>query len=98
MPDQVDEELKEEWQDELMELQQEVSYDKASSLIGKQLYVMVEGKVSGENAYIARISRDAPDVDGYVFFNTAEELMSGDFVKVEITGALEYDLIGEMIE
>lgn len=96
MANQVDEELKEEWRDEIMELQQEVSLDTAQSFVGKIMLVMVEGKVSGENAYIARSYRDAPDVDGYVFVTTDEELMSGDFVKVIITGALEYDLIGEI--
>ena len=98
MPNQVDDELKEDWRDELMELQQEVSFDKAQTMIGSVLTVMVEGKVADENAYIARSYRDAPDVDGYVFINTDEELMSGDFVKVKITGALEYDLIGEIYD
>lgn len=98
MPNQVDDELKEDWRDELMELQQEVSFDKAQTMIGSVLTVMVEGKVANENAYIARSYRDAPDVDGYVFINTDEELMSGDFVKVKITGALEYDLIGEIYD
>lgn len=98
MPNQVDDELKEDWRDELMELQQEVSFDKAQTMVGSVLTVMVEGKVADENAYIARSYRDAPDVDGYVFINTDEELMSGDFVKVKITGALEYDLIGEIYD
>ena len=98
MPNQVDDELKEDWRDELMELQQEVSFDKAQTMIGSVLTVMVEGKVADENAYIARSYRDAPDVDGYIFINTDEELMSGDFVKVKITGALEYDLIGEIYD
>lgn len=98
MPNQVDDELKEDWRGELMELQQEVSFDKAQTMIGSVLTVMVEGKVADENAYIARSYRDAPDVDGYVFINTDEELMSGDFVKVKITGALEYDLIGEIYD
>lgn len=98
MSNQVDDELKEDWRDELMELQQEVSFDKAQTMIGSVLTVMVEGKVADENAYIARSYRDAPDVDGYIFINTDEELMSGDFVKVKITGALEYDLIGEIYD
>lgn len=98
MPMQLDEDTKEDWQDEIMELQQEVSYDKGETLIGKEMFVMIEGKVSGENAYVARTYRDAPDIDGYFFVNTDVELMSGDFVKVRVTQALEYDLIGEMIE
>ena len=58
---------------------------------------MIEGRVDGENAYVGRTYRDAPDIDGYVFLNTDEELMSGAFVRARITGALDYDLIGEMI-
>lgn len=96
MDNQVEDNIKDEWRNELMELQQEVSFDKAQALIGQKMTVMIEGKVSGENAYIARSYRDAPDVDGYVFITTDEELISGDFVNVIITGALEYDLIGEI--
>ena len=53
--------------------------------------------MADEAAYIGRSYRDAPDVDGYVFVNTDQELMSGDFVNVRITGAYEYDLIGELL-
>ena len=59
--------------------------------------VMIEGKVADENAYVGRTYRDAPNVDGLIFINTEEELISGDFAKVKITGALEYDLIGELL-
>lgn len=96
MPNQVSDEIKTDWRDEIMELQQEVSLEISEEFIGEIMTVMIEGRVSGENAYIARSYRDAPDVDGYVFVNTDEELMTGDFVKVKITGALEYDLIGEI--
>ncbi len=58
---------------------------------------MIEGRVDGENAYVGRTYRDAPEIDGYIFINTDEQLMTGDFVKVRVTGAYEYDLIGEMI-
>ena len=58
---------------------------------------MIEGKVADENAYVGRTYRDAPNVDGLIFINTEEELISGDFAKVKITGALEYDLIGELL-
>ncbi len=98
MPDQIEEEQKEDWQDELMELQQEISYDKCEEMVGRELLVMVEGRVSGENAYICRSYRDAPDVDGYIFVNTDVELMTGDFARVKIIHALEYDLIGDLIE
>lgn len=98
MTDQVPEELKEERRDEIMELQQEISLEKGNDRIGQELMVMIEGKVSGESAYIARTYGDAPKVDGYLFVQTGELLMTGDFAKVKVTGALEYDLIGELTD
>lgn len=98
MTDQVPEELKEERRDEIMELQQEISLEKGNDRIGQELMVMIEGKVSGESAYIARTYGDAPKVDGYLFVQTGELLMTGDFAKVKVTGALEYDLIGELAD
>ena len=98
MTDQVPEELKEERRDEIMELQQEISLEKENDRIGQELMVMIEGKVSGESAYIARTYGDAPKVDGYLFVQTGELLMTGDFAKVKVTGALEYDLIGELAD
>lgn len=94
MADQVPEEVKEERRDELMELQQEISYDRGQDRIGQELLVMIEGKVADESAYIGRTYGDAPKVDGYIFVQTGELLMTGDFAKVRVTGALEYDLIG----
>ena len=96
MPDQIDEEVKLDRQAELMELQQEISLDKGNAKIGSVVEVMIEGKVADENAYVARTYGDAPNVDGYIFVNTDRELMSGDFARVHVTGALEYDLIGEL--
>ena len=96
MPDQVEEEVKEDRQAEIMELQQDIAFDKAESMIGQVMTAMIEGKVSDENAYVARTYRDAPNVDGYLFINTRRELMSGDFVTVRVTGSYEYDLIGEL--
>lgn len=98
MPDQIPEEVKEERRDELMELQQEISLDKGNDRIGQVMTVMIEGKVSGEGAYIARTYGDAPKVDGYIFVQTGELLMTGDFARVRVTGALEYDLIGELAD
>lgn len=97
MPDQIDEEIKEERQAELMELQQEIAFDNAENMIGREMLVMIEGKVADENAFVGRTYRDAPNVDGLIFINTDEELISGDFAKVKVTGALDYDLIGELI-
>ena len=96
MPNPIDVEVKKDRQAELMELQQEISLDKGNDKIGQRLLVMIEGKVADENAYVGRTYADAPNVDGYIFVNTGELLMSGDFARVVVTGALEYDLIGEL--
>ena len=98
MEGQVPEELKEERRDEIMELQQEISLEKGNNRIGQELLVMIEGKVSGESAYIGRTYGDAPKVDGYMFVQTGELLVTGDFAKVKVTGAMEYDLIGELAD
>ncbi|HBE86923.1 MAG TPA: 30S ribosomal protein S12 methylthiotransferase RimO [Lachnoclostridium sp.] len=95
-PDQVLQEEKEERRDAIMELQQEISYDFSRSMIGKSLEVMIEGKVADENAYVGRTYMDGPGVDGMIFVQTGGELMSGDFARVRVTGAMEYDLIGEL--
>ena len=97
MPDQIPEDVKEDRQAELMELQQEIAFDLAEEMIGLEVLVMIEGKVADENAYVGRTYKDAPNVDGLIFVESEEELMSGDFARVRITGALEYDLMGEII-
>lgn len=97
MENQVDEEIKKNWQADVMELQEEVIFDKNDAMKGTELYVFIEGKVADENAYVGRTYRDAPNVDGYIFINTEEELMTGDIVKVRVIGAYEYDLIGEIL-
>ena len=95
--DQIDEEVKEDRQADIMELQQEIAFDKAEDMIGREVLVMIEGKVADENAYVGRTYRDAPNVEGLIFINTDVELISGDFAKVKVTGALDYDLIGELM-
>lgn len=97
MPDQVEEDVKVERQAELMELQQEIAFDCAELMIGREVLVMMEGKVADENVYVGRTYRDAPGVDGMIFVETGEELVSGDFAKVKVTGAQEYDLIGGLL-
>ncbi len=97
-PDQIPEELKEERRDEIMELQQEIAFEACENMVGKVLEVMIEGKIADENAYVGRTYMDAPNVDGMIFVNTGLDLMSGDFVRVKVTGALEYDLIGEVCD
>ncbi len=96
MPDQIAEEVKAFRRDELMELQQAISFEKAEAMAGKVLEAMVEGKVADEDVYVARTYRDAPGVDGYLFIHTTASLMTGDFVKVLVTDYNEYDLIGEI--
>ena len=97
MLDQISEEIKQDRQAELMELQQDIVFDRNEDLIGEEMLVMIEGKVADENAYVGRTYRDAPNVDGLIFVNTDEELVSGDFAKVKVTGAMDYDLIGELL-
>lgn len=97
LDNKVDEEVKLCRKDEIMELQQEISMDKSERLVGKEIEVIIEGKASDEDVYVGRSYMDAPSVDGYVFINSEEELMSGDFAKVRIVKAMEYDLIGELI-
>ena len=96
MPDQIEEEVKLKRQQELMELQQFIAFEKAEAMIGQVLVVMIEGKIAEDDVYVARTYRDAPNVDGYLFIKTSANLMTGDLVKVLVTDCNEYDLIGEL--
>ncbi|MCD7884070.1 MAG: 30S ribosomal protein S12 methylthiotransferase RimO [Lachnospiraceae bacterium] len=147
MPDQIAEKTKQHWRDELMELQQEIAFDRAEGMVGRTVIAMIEGELPEEedcqvpefrqesdsaeapgqseadgqsdmeavrqplenpsavikrvgayHVYVARTYGDAPDVDGLLFIRTPETLMSGDFARVRITGAREYDLIGEIAD
>ena len=80
-----------------MQLQQEVSIDIANDMIGKIVDCIIEGKIEDDDVYVGRSYKDAPNVDGYVFINSKENLMSGDMVKVHIEHAKEYDLIGSIV-
>lgn len=97
-PDQVPQELKEERRDEIMELQQDIAFEHCENMVGRVLTVLIEGKVVDEPVYVGRTYMDAPNVDGLIFVNADFELMSGDFVRVKVTGAAEYDLIGEVYD
>lgn len=97
-PDQVPQEVKEERRDEIMQLQQEIAFEKSEAMVGRVLTVLIEGKVVDEPAYVGRTYMDAPGVDGLIFVNADVELMSGDFVRVRVTGSAEYDLIGEIYD
>lgn len=96
-PDQIDEEVKADRQCEIMELQQDIAFEKSERRIGQEMLAVIEGKVADENAYIGRTYMDVPNIDGYVFIHTDEALMTGDFVKVKITASSDYDLIGELV-
>lgn len=96
-PDQIEEETKKQWLDDIMTLQQEVSYDNNQEMIGRELIVLIEGYLYEEDIYIGRSYREAPGVDGYIFVSAEEEIVSGEYVPVRITEANEYDLIGEVI-
>lgn len=97
MENQVDENIKEERRNELMSIQQDIAFEMSESRIGREMLVMIEGKLADENAYVGRTYMDAPGVDGNIFITTDADLMTGDFVKVKVTGAVEYDLIGEIL-
>ena len=97
-PDQVPDEVKQERLDDIMSLQEEISAQRNAGLIGKEFEVFVEGYIPDEDIYIGRTYMDSPDVDGYFYFKSPYELMSGDFVKAKATDAGEYDLYGEMEE
>ncbi|MDE5967037.1 MAG: 30S ribosomal protein S12 methylthiotransferase RimO [Lachnospiraceae bacterium] len=95
---QIPQEQAEGWKEELMALQQEISYDLNTAMKGKLLEAVIEGYLYEEDVYVARSYMDAPNVDGYVFVSSSRELMSGSLVKVRITDCSEYDLIGELAD
>lgn len=97
MEGQIEEELKEERRNELMAIQQGIAFEAAENMVGRIVNVLIEGRIPEDDVYIGRTYKDAPDVDGYIFVNAQEELISGDIVPVEITDAREYDLIGDVI-
>lgn len=105
MDNQIDEEIKEQRRDEIMSLQQEIAFEQGSEMIGRKVKVIIEGRIPEDEAleytgngaqsvYIGRTYKDAPDVDGYIFVPSLEELISGDFIDVEVTSSKDYDLIG----
>ncbi|MCR4705470.1 MAG: 30S ribosomal protein S12 methylthiotransferase RimO [Lachnospiraceae bacterium] len=98
MSDQIEEDVKAFRRDEIMTLQQEIVLESAPAMTGRIMDAMVEGKLADEDVYIARTYRDAPNVDGLLFIHTGATLMTGDFVKVKVTGSNDYDLIGEIFD
>lgn len=94
---QVPQEIKEVRKNEIMEIQQQIAFAYCKEQIGRVMEVMIEGRLPEEGVYIARTYMDAPDIDGYVFVESEWNLISGDFITVEIIGADEYDLIGKVV-
>ncbi len=97
MDNQIDEEIKEERKDYIMELQKNISAEKCAKMLGKTIKVIVDGKLTEEDVYCGRSQSDAPDIDGIVFFKSDYEIMSGDFADVRIDETSDYDLIGEAV-
>lgn len=96
-PDQVPEEVKNARRDEVMQVQQKIAFAAAEEMLYREVEVLIEGKLPEENIFIGRTYRDAPNVDGYIFVNSSHELISGEMVKVQVTDAKGYDLIGEVV-
>lgn len=96
MDEQIPEEIKNERYDEVMSLQQDIAYEHARGMVGRELDVIIEGRLIDEDVYAARTYMDAPGIDGMLFVDSDKELISGDIVRVRVTGAREYDLIGEL--
>lgn len=94
MSPQIPARVKKKRQKDLMLLQQEIAFEAAQEMEGRVLDALVEGQLVGEHVYLARTYKDAPGIDGALFIETQRELMTGDLVKVKVTGSREYDLIG----
>ena len=95
-PDQVDDEVKEKYSNEIMELSAAISEDKNAELVGRELDVIIEGYVPDDDCYVARSSRDAPDVDGLVYLKSERELISGSILPVKLTKSDIYDFYAEL--
>jgi len=98
LPNQVDEETKKMWADEVMALQKDICTENNREYVGRRLRVFIEGKLPEDGVFIGRTYRDTPSVDGFIFVNSDSELVSGQFVDVDVTGFDEYDLIGDVVK
>lgn len=97
MPNQIDEEIKEERRGIIMDIQRSIAASLCEQEVGKELEVLIEGKLPEEAVFCGRTRRDAPEIDGLVFVSSEEELYSGDFVTVKIREAGDYDLMGDVV-
>ena len=97
LPDQIDEDVKEHRAEILMGDQMDIMDAQGQELIGQTLEVLVEGFDRYAECWFGRSYRDAPDIDGKVFFTTdGKRPMLGSFVQVEITDCMDADLTGEL--
>ena len=97
MEDQIDEDVKAQRVDAVMRRQLDISREINESKVGNTMDVLVDG-TDEEGAYLGRTQYDAPEIDNTVIFNGDKELKPGDFVKVYINDAFDYDLVGRMEE
>ncbi len=97
MPDQIDEQTKQDRYDILMQTQLTVAEELSAEKIGRTLTVLCDGYDTVAEIYYGRSYADAPDVDGRVYFKSDRRLSAGDFCEVEITEALDYDVIGRVV-
>ena len=96
-PDQIDEQVKQDRYDILMQTQLTVAEEKSAEWVGQELTVICDGFDTVAEIYYGRSYADAPDVDGRVYFKSKKRVAAGDFVTVKVTEALDYDLVGEVI-
>ena len=97
MPDQIDEQVKQDRYDTLMQTQLTVSEELSAEKIGQTLTVLCDGYDTVAEIHYGRSYADAPDVDGRVYFKSPRRIAPGTFCEVKITEALDYDVIGEII-
>ena len=96
MDDQVDDETKKKWEAEIYEIQSAISAEKAAAFVGRTLDCFIEGRIETGEAYVARSYADGPSDDCYVFIETDDELISGEYHKVLITGSNGFNLLGRL--
>ena len=94
---QLPEEIKQEWADEIMQTEQNVIFAQNEEMIGRKLSVIVDGYLPEDGVYVGRTYRDAPEIDGCLFFEAPYEIISGTILPVLVTDANGYDLIGEIL-
>ena len=97
MDNQIDEDVKQARRDAVMEMQQDITFDFMEEMVGNITKVLIEGYIVDDDIYVGRTYMDAPGIDGLVFVDSPKQLMSGDIVLAEITGAQGYDLTAKHV-